>query len=157
MVHVHLALDHCNVAAVTFTMFWAHSVAAACTTFRVQRVLNRYIAACSQQVRFRLVLLLHQSSRHSVAAACTTFRVQRVLNRYIAAAALRKDHSFFLSLSFCILRCIFFFESSPFFSVICSTDPADFVFTSFFHLCLVINLFEEVVDIVLPSLFWSSN
>ena len=23
MVHVHLALDHCNVAAVTFTMFWA--------------------------------------------------------------------------------------------------------------------------------------
>ena len=22
MVHVHLALDHCNVAAFTFTMFW---------------------------------------------------------------------------------------------------------------------------------------
>ena len=47
------------------------------------------------------MLFLHQSSHHFVAAACTTFRVQRVLNRYVAAAALRKDHSFFLSLSFC--------------------------------------------------------
>ena len=119
-------------------------------------VLDHCNGAAATFTMFWVLLLLLLARRFMFSAFLTAALLLLPLP-LCAAAALRKDHSFLLSLSFCFLQSIFFFESRPFFSVICSTDPADFVFTSFFLLCLVVNLFEEVVDIVLPSLFWSSN
>ena len=64
-------------------------------------------------------------------------------------------------LSFCILQYVLFFKSSPFFPVNCNADPHVVVlnpsFTCFINLCLVMILFEEVIDVIFPSLFWSSN
>ena len=63
--------------------------------------------------------------------------------------------------SFCILQYVLFFKSSPFFPVNCNADPHVVVlnpsFTSFINLCLVMILFEKVIDVIFPSPFLSSN
>ena len=64
-------------------------------------------------------------------------------------------------LSFCTFPCVFFFKSSPFFSVFGNIDPDVVVLTLSFKWFLILFffkvLFEEVVDVILPSFLWPTD
>ena len=65
------------------------------------------------------------------------------------------------SLSFYTFSCVFFFKSSPFFPVFGNIDPDVVVLTLSFRWFLILFfvkvLFEEIVDVILPSFLWPTD